>query len=87
MTISAPAVELARGYEALRAQACGGLPTTTPRGRAVFLRGGVVAWMCATAPVTRTAPPVLRSGEPTGAAELVSLLCEMVLNSEKRWVA
>jgi hypothetical protein len=51
----------------------------------VFLRGGVAAWMCATAPVTRSAPPVLRSGEPTGTrAELVSLLCEMV-NSERRW--
>lgn len=85
MTISAPPVELTRGYEALRALACGGLPTTTTRGRAVFLRGGVAAWMCAIAPVARSAPPVLRSGEPTGTrAELVSLLCEM-LNSERRW--
>ncbi|MGH9295144.1 MAG: hypothetical protein ACRD0B_07420 [Acidimicrobiales bacterium] len=84
--IRAHAVDLARGYEALRAQACGGSPATPPRGLAVFLRGGVVAWMCAAVPVTRTAPLVRRSAEPTGArAELVSLLTEMVLNSEMRW--
>ncbi|MGH9304374.1 MAG: hypothetical protein ACRDZ5_08185 [Acidimicrobiales bacterium] len=87
MTISADVTDLAAGYEALRAQALGELPATTPRGLAVFVRGGLVAWMRALAPITRPTQPPVRSEarEPTGfGTELVALLAEMVLSSGKR---
>lgn len=87
MTISASAVELAAGYEALRAQAMGEMPAASPRGLTVLMGGGMPAWMCALAPASRSTTPV-RPGaahEPSGfGAELVSLLAEMVLSSRKR---
>ena len=82
------------GYEALRAQARGQLPSLTPRGLAVFLRAGLVAWMCSCppreppgparpAPAPRGGSPQLRA--PAGAsAELVQLLAEMAIQSQRR---
>lgn len=87
MTISASSIELAAGYEALRAQAMGEMPAASPRGLAVLMGGGIPAWMCALAPASRSITPV-RPGsapEPSGfGTELVSLLTEMVLSSRKR---
>lgn len=92
MTINAPAAELEQGYESLRAQAMGEIPTHTPRGLAVFLGGGMCAWMCACAPLPPSTP--MSSGRdssghdiaPAG-AELVQLLAEMVLSSRLRCYA
>jgi hypothetical protein len=88
---TAPATELAQGYEALRAQALGELPPLTPRGLAVFLCAGLASWMSACPP-----RPELRStaGVPAGSrgvhaltagsAELVLVLAEMALSSQRR---
>ena len=87
MTISADVADLVAGYEALRAQALGEIPATTPRGLAVLMRGGLPAWMRALAPTSRPSRPAhpVAASEPTGfGAELVSLLTEMVLSSGKR---
>ena len=43
MRATAPAAELAQGYEALRAQATGRAPRFTPRGLAVLLCGGLAS--------------------------------------------
>ena len=93
MTITAPAAELAQGYEALRAQALGELPPFTPRGLAVFLRGGLVSWMSACPPrdppkqPRPTTSPRAGSREVRGltgvSAELVRLLTEMALTSQR----
>lgn len=88
MTISAPAVELEQGYESLRAQAVGEVTRHTPRGMAVFLSGGMLAWMCACAPLSTTTMSSGRGGANRGLAhvgtELVELLAEMVLTSRLR---
>lgn len=89
MTISAPAAELEQGYESLRAQAVGEVTRHTPRGLAVFLGGGMLAWMCACAPLsTPAAMSSGRGGANRGVAqvgtELVELLAEMVLTSRMR---
>lgn len=89
MTISTPAVELEQGYESLRAQAVGEVTRHTPRGMAVFLSGGMLAWMCACAPLsTTTAMSSGRGAANRGLAqvgtELVELLAEMVLTSHVR---
>lgn len=91
MTISASAEDLARGYEALRAEALGRPPAITPRGRAVLLDKGLVAWMRALPPST----PAVRAGRPltdapaTVAAgvrrELVDVLTAMALGSGRGW--
>lgn len=90
MTITASAEDLARGYEALRAEAVGRPPATTPRGRAVLTRGGLVAWMRALPPTTpiRTgrspidAPAVVAAGVRR---ELVDVLTAMAIGSGRRW--
>lgn len=91
LKITAAAGELAEGYEALRAQALGGLPPLTPRGLAVFVHGGLAGWMSACPP-----RPELRStlGTPAGSrgvralsgarAEVVRLLAEMALAGRRR---
>ena len=73
MTITAGAGDLAQGYEALRAQALGTVPTVKPRGLAVFMGAGLPAWMNAlppsagrggqqrNAPTTRPAAPMARA--------------------------
>ena len=91
MTVTASAEDLSRGYEALRAEALGRLPAITPRGRAVLLGKGLVAWMRALPPVTpapRTgrspvdAPAVVAAGVRR---ELVDVLTAMALGSGRRW--
>lgn len=91
LKITAAAGELAEGYEALRAQALGGLPPLTPRGLAVFVRGGLAGWMSACPPGSRPRPGV---SAPAGAreeraltgagAEIVRLLTEMALSGRRR---
>jgi len=86
MTMVASPRELARGYEALRAQAVGVIPEVIPRGLAVLRRAGMVAWMRALPPE----PGARRSGRPVGTrgtaladvgGELVSVLTEMALGA------
>jgi hypothetical protein len=91
MTVTASAADLARGYEALRAEAVGTLPAITPRGRAVLLRAGLAAWMRALPPTT-PAPRPARSpmDAPAIAAagarrELVDVLTAMALGPGRRW--
>jgi hypothetical protein len=74
--------ELEAGYEALRAEAVGGLPSETPRGRALLLAGGLPAWIRAWA--TPPAGPLPAAGSErtvTGGlgSEVVRLLTEMAL--------
>ncbi len=90
MTISADVVDLLVGYEALRAQALGAVPAATPRGLSVLTRAGLAAWMGALVPIVRTRATVHRvaAHESTGfGTELVSLLTEMALASQRRRVA
>ena len=91
MKIVAPATELAQGYEALRAQALGGLPPLSPRGLAVFLRGGLAGWMCACPPRSRprlaadAAAGAHEAHEPSaGSAELVRVLAQMALTRQRK---
>lgn len=91
MNVVASAVDLARGYEALRAEAVGRLPVSTPRGRAVLLRDGLVAWMRALPP----SRPTTRDGRPGTDApaitaadrrrELVDVLATMALGAGRSW--
>jgi hypothetical protein len=90
VTPAAPADELARAYEAQRAQALGRTPTATPRGLALFLRVGLAGWMRARAPLG-AADRSARSGDdhpptaPTApTAELVRVLTEMALGRHRR---
>ncbi len=88
--ISADAAELVAGYEALRAQALGTVPATTPRGLSVLTRAGMPAWMRALAPSVSSSTPTRGTAtrESTGFdAELASLLTEMALSSQRRRVA
>jgi hypothetical protein len=94
MKITAAARELTQGYEALRAQAVGEIPTLTPRGLAVFMRGGLPSWMCACVPTSRPSPPatpIACSGQVSAlsglSTELVRLLTEMALSSQRRCYA
>jgi hypothetical protein len=91
MNVTASAEDLARGYEALRAEALGTSPTITPRGRAVLLGKGLVAWMRALPPTTPArragrspidAPALTSSGVR---AELVDVLTAMALGAGRRW--
>jgi hypothetical protein len=87
--ITASATDVARAYEALRAQAVGEAPAATPRGLALFLRVGLAGWLPTCAPLTSpsvprtaggcwSAPPVELDGE------LVRLLVEMALGGQRR---
>ena len=86
--------ELEQAYEALRAQATGQLPATTPRGLALFLAGGLPTWLAAwmtpaLAPVAvRPAPPVAvpKPGLASVSTELVMVLTEMVLGGQRRYL-
>ncbi|HVL27756.1 MAG TPA: hypothetical protein VM390_06385 [Acidimicrobiales bacterium] len=75
---------LAAGYEALRAEAVGSLPSEAPRGRALVLGQGLPAWIGAWAAPAAAAPsscapcPGAIAG-PT--AEVVALLAEMALGA------
>jgi hypothetical protein len=94
MKIIAGPTDLEQGYEALRAQAVGEIPSVTPRGLALFLRAGLPTWMSACAPVT---PPTLMTRSSTDGSQerrlsslstdLVRVLTEMALGSRRRCYA
>jgi hypothetical protein len=79
--------DLRAGYEALRAQALGGLPTDSPCGLTVMLTQGLPAWIRAwAAPASVPLPPApaaARTGAGLG-AEVVRLLTEMALGGGRR---
>jgi len=83
---------LCEQYEALRAQATGECPgIATPRGLALLLRRGMVAWMLAwseCAPVTRTTATIStndKGNEKLGSlhSEVVMLLVSMALQAQE----
>lgn len=80
--------DLCAGYEALRAQAVGGLPADSPRGLAVVLTQGLPAWIRAWAAPSAADLPPAPAGErsaPGGlGAEVVRLLTEMALGHRAR---
>ena len=83
--------QLSAGYEALRAQAVGQLPTETPRGLALLLTQGLPAWMRAWAPLAEmprpAAPAEGRTVSPALGSEVVRLLAEMALGRQARLAA
>jgi len=86
--------ELTLGYEALRAQATGQLPASTPRGLGLFLMAGCPAWMNAWKPLARPTPATAVAAvaphqlEPAGLSdEVVHVLTEMALGCQRRWTA
>ena len=90
MQVTRPADELSRAYEALRAQATGGMPSSTPRGLALFMTAGCASWMQAWQPVAtaflRTSAASKPVQSPGGArADVVQVLTEMALACQKRW--
>jgi hypothetical protein len=92
MKVNQPAGQLTLAYEALRAQATGQLPTVTPRGLALFLAEGFPAWLNIWKPlvvVAPRAPSAPRRQQPAVGvgAELVHVLTEMALGSQKGWTA
>jgi hypothetical protein len=75
---------LAAGYEALRAEALGCLPSDAPRGRALVLGQGLPAWIGAwAAPASAAPPPCAPCPGGIGGltAEVVRLLTEMALGA------
>jgi hypothetical protein len=92
MSVVQPASDLTLTYEALRAQATGGLPASTPRGLALFLAAGCTAWMCAWQPLAAAVrrPATLSSPVESQAgsrADVVQVLTEMALGCQKRWTS
>jgi hypothetical protein len=91
MNVVQSAGDLTLAYEALRGQATGELPSSTPRGLALFVAAGCPSWMYAWQPLV-TAPrhPVVANlvDPPAGKhAEVVRVLTEMALGCQKRWTA
>lgn len=85
---SLPVAELARAYEAVRAQAIGQPAETRARGLALILDRGVAAWISSwssvvRADVAKVAPVRAPSAFDPERAELASVLTEMALAS--RW--
>ncbi len=80
--------ELTTGYEALRAQAVGDVPTDTPRGLALVLTQGLPVWMRAWAaplPAPLVAVPAgVRAGSGGLGSEIVRVLTEMALAGGKK---
>ena len=77
---------LAAGYEALRAEAVGSLPSDAPRGRALVVGQGLPAWIGAwAAPAAAAPPPPPCAPCPGGigglTADVVRLLTEMALGA------
>jgi hypothetical protein len=88
MSESVHTEELSAAYEALRAQATGHLPSTTPRGLALCLSAGLPAWMKAWAPLAPQAASVDNTGDRVHApGEVVRLLTEMALACRQRGAA
>jgi len=80
---SVRAEDLTAAYEALRAQATGQLPSTTPRGLALCLSAGLPAWMKAWVPLAPQPPPATSVNDAGHLVhepgEVVRLLTEMAL--------
>ena len=90
MNEPSPTSELRLGYEALRAQAIGQLPASTPRGLALFVAAGCPTWMQAWAPLTagvpRTPAAPQRRDESVGlASKVVQVLTQMALGRQRTW--
>ncbi len=86
---SLPIADLARAYEAVRAQAIGQPAESGPRGLALILDAGLAAWIGAWsslvhADVTTIPPARATSGSDPRSAELASVLAEMALASRRR---
>ena len=87
-----PTGDLTLAYEALRAQATGQLPATTPRGLALFLAAGCPSWMKAWTPlmVAVLKPPTAahRRGPSVGlGGGVVQLLTDMAFGCQREWTA
>jgi len=92
MSVLQPNGALTLAYEALRAQATGRMPTSTPRGLALFLAAGCPAWMHAwqplAAPVRTTSGVSHQEQRPAVVdGEVVQVLTEMALGRQRRWTA
>jgi len=90
MRVVRPAAELALAYEALRAQATGGLPSSTPRGLALFVAAGCATWLLAWRPLAAAIPKTSATSKPLESpagsrTEVVQVLTEMALACQKRW--
>ena len=85
-----PTGQLTLAYEALRAQATGQLPSTTPRGLTLFLVAGFPDWMKAWTPlapvVLPKTPAAPRHREPAVGlgGDVVQLLTEMALGCQRK---
>jgi hypothetical protein len=84
--------ELTLAYEALRAQATGALPATTPRGLALFLAAGCPTWIRTWQPWTAVAPriPDVAPDRETSVdldGAVVQVLTEMALGCQRKWTA
>jgi hypothetical protein len=80
---------LTLAYEALRAQAVGALPASTPRGLALLLTAGLPTWMTAwtpLAPAVTTAAAIPHDRKPSAdmGGDVVQLLAEMALSRQRR---
>ncbi len=84
---------LEQWYEDLRAQACGQIPTATPRGLFLFLHSGLPAWMADCASVTAEPAPVRPASSVSAtparrlagmSPELVGVITEMALAGLRR---
>lgn len=91
MTVVEDAGQLTPAYEALRAQATGAVPSSTPRGLALFLAAGFPDWIEAWTPLVPAASTVRRSASghdlPVGRGgekEVVQVLAEMALGCQRR---
>ena len=92
MNVLPPNAGLTLAYEALRAQATGQLPASTPRGLALFLTVGCPAWMHAWQPVAaavRITPAAPHQVEPPAGLddEVVQVLTQMALGCQRRWTS
>lgn len=82
MNDSVRAEDVTVAYEALRAQATGHLPSTTPRGLALCLSAGLPAWLKAWTPLAPQPPRTPSAERPSAyayAGDIVRLLTEMAL--------
>ncbi len=83
-----PVAELARAYEAVRAQAIGRPTEESPRGLALILDAGLAAWIRAWSSLAHSDVAIIAPGRATSAfdpqnAELASVLAEMALASRR----
>ena len=90
MRVVRPAAELTLAYEALRAQATGGLPSSTPRGLALFVAAECATWLHAWQPLAAAIPKTSATSKPVESpagsrTEVVQVLTEMALACQKRW--